>query len=94
MGWWFRLFGPRGPEPVRRVDDPVFGPLMWSEDDEAQMRRGVLREFERGGAGPGVARRVRRQEVPGLRVRHIVAEPGAAQSALGGRDELIVFPIY
>lgn len=35
MGWWSWLFGPRGPEPVIRVDDPVFGPLVWSEDDEA-----------------------------------------------------------
>jgi hypothetical protein len=35
MGWWSKLFGPRGPEPVSRVDDPVFGPLVWSEDDES-----------------------------------------------------------
>jgi len=35
MGWWSWLFDARGPEPVGRVDDPVFGPLAWSEDDEA-----------------------------------------------------------
>jgi hypothetical protein len=35
MGWWAWLLGPRGPEPVGRVDDAVFGPLMWSGDDEA-----------------------------------------------------------
>ena len=35
MGWWSWLFGQRGPEPVGRVDDPVFGPLVWSEDDES-----------------------------------------------------------
>src|SRR5262245_38092783 len=35
MGWWSWLFGPRGPEPVRRADDPEFGPLVWSEDDES-----------------------------------------------------------
>lgn len=35
MGWWSLLFGPRGPEPVGRVDDPVFGPLVWSDDEES-----------------------------------------------------------
>jgi hypothetical protein len=35
MNWWSRLFGPRGPEPVGRVEDPTFGPLLWSEDDES-----------------------------------------------------------
>lgn len=35
MGWWSWLFGPRGPKPIGRVDDPVFGPLVWSEDDES-----------------------------------------------------------
>ena len=35
MNWWSWLFGPRGPEPVSRVDDPVFGSLVWSDDDEA-----------------------------------------------------------
>lgn len=35
MSWWSWLFGPRGPEPVSRVDDPVFGSLVWSDDDEA-----------------------------------------------------------
>jgi hypothetical protein len=35
MGWWSWLFGPRGPEPVARMDDPTFGLLVWSGDDEA-----------------------------------------------------------
>jgi hypothetical protein len=35
MSWWSWLFDPGGPEPVVRVDDPTFGPLVWSEDDEA-----------------------------------------------------------
>ncbi len=35
MGWWSWLFEPGGPEPVARVDDPTFGPLVWCEDDEA-----------------------------------------------------------
>ena len=35
MGGWSSLFGPRGPEPVGRVDDSAFGPLVWSEDDES-----------------------------------------------------------
>jgi hypothetical protein len=34
MGWCTWLFGLHGPEPVSRVNDPVFGPLVWSEDDE------------------------------------------------------------
>jgi hypothetical protein len=33
------MFGPRGPEPVSRVDDPVFGPLAWFEDEEAWFGR-------------------------------------------------------
>ena len=35
MGWWSWLFGPRGPEPVGRVDDLVFGPLVWFNDEES-----------------------------------------------------------
>ena len=35
MGRWSWLFGPRGPEPVCRVGDPVFGPLVWSDDEES-----------------------------------------------------------
>lgn len=35
MGWWSWLFGPRGPEPVGHADDPLFGPMVWSDDDES-----------------------------------------------------------
>jgi hypothetical protein len=35
MGLWSWLFGPGGPKPVGYVDDPVFGTLVWSEDDES-----------------------------------------------------------
>ena len=35
MSWLTWLFGPRGPEPIGRGDDPVFGSLVWSDDDEA-----------------------------------------------------------
>jgi len=34
MGLWSYLFGPRGPKPVDQFDDPIFGPLAWTEDEE------------------------------------------------------------
>jgi hypothetical protein len=33
--WWSWLFGPRGPKPIDRIDDPKLGPLRWSEDDDS-----------------------------------------------------------
>jgi hypothetical protein len=35
MGWWSRLFGPHGPEPFQCVNDAMFGPLTWCEDEES-----------------------------------------------------------